>query len=109
VHVSFFRHWGFKLALLNLLICLMKGVVRVGDRTIGGEAVLAGSSSMRSGGIYVAREGDPVSCPVPSHGRTVIAEGHSAFRDNGVPVAFDGHRCACVCVLISSMPSAGAR
>ncbi|QQE82238.1 PAAR domain-containing protein [Pseudomonas putida] len=78
----------------------MRGVMRVGDRTIEGGTVLAGSSSMRFGGTHVAREGDPVSCPVPGHGRTVIAEGHSAFRDNGVPVAFDGHRCACGCVLM---------
>ena len=87
----------------------MKGVIRVGDRTLGGGTVLAGSNSMRFGGVYAARDGDPVCCPVPGHGRTVIAEGHFAFRDNGVPVAFDGHRCACGCVLISSMPNAGAR
>jgi uncharacterized Zn-binding protein involved in type VI secretion len=43
-----------------------------------------------------------------SHGRTVIAEGHPAFRDNGVPVAFDGHRCACGCALVSSLPVARA-
>ncbi|MFA7895489.1 PAAR domain-containing protein [Pseudomonas putida] len=87
----------------------MKGIIRVGDNTSGGGIVLTGSSSMRFGGIYVAREGDPVSCPVPGHGRTVIAEVYPAFRDSGVPVAFDGHRCACGCVLISSMPNAGAR
>lgn len=87
----------------------MKGVIRVGDNTSGGGTVLAGSSSMRFGNIYVAREGDPVSCPVPGHGRTVVAEGRPVFRNNGVPIAFDGHRCACGCVLISSMPNAGAR
>jgi len=87
----------------------MKGIIRVGDKTSGRGTVLTGSSSLSFDGIYVAREGDPVSCPVPGHGRTVIAEGHPAFRDNGVPVAFDGYRCACGCVLISSMPNAGAR
>jgi uncharacterized Zn-binding protein involved in type VI secretion len=87
----------------------MKGVVRVGDETTGSGTVLSGSSSMRFGGTDVAREGGAVSCPIPGHGRTVIAEGHSAFRDNGVPVAYDGHHCAYGCVLISSMPNVGAR
>jgi uncharacterized Zn-binding protein involved in type VI secretion len=30
------------------------------------------------------------------------------FKDNGVPIAFHGHRCACGCLLISSMPQASA-
>ncbi|MDD2115404.1 PAAR domain-containing protein [Pseudomonas asiatica] len=85
----------------------MKCVIRIGDRTTGGGTVLSGSTAMYFDGIGVAREGDPVDCPVLGHGRTVIAEGHAAFKDNGVPVAFDGHRCACGCALISSMPSAG--
>lgn len=87
----------------------MNGVARVDDKTTGGGTLLSGPSSMRFGGICVASEGDPVSCPITGHGRTVIAEGHSAFRDNDVPSAFDGHRCACGYVLISSMPNAGAR
>ena len=86
----------------------MKGVIRIGDKTSGGGTVVAGSSKMLFDNIGVAREGDPVDCPVPGHGRTVIAEGNAAFKDGGVPVAFEGHRCACGCVLISSMPNAGA-
>ncbi|WP_081322864.1 PAAR domain-containing protein [Pseudomonas parafulva] len=87
----------------------MKCIIRIGDRATGGGIVLSGFSTMHFGGTGVAREGDPVSCPISGHGRTVIAEGHSAFRDNGVSVAFGVHRCACGCVLVSSMPSAGAR
>lgn len=83
----------------------MKGLIRVCDVTTGRGVVLSGSTSLHFGGTGVAYEGDPVSCLVPGRGRTVIAGGHSAFRDNGVPVDFDGHRCACWCVLISSMPS----
>ena len=86
----------------------MQGIIRVGDKNTGGGTVLSGSSDMQFDGIGVAREGDPVRCLVPGHGRTVVAEGDPAFRDNGVPVAFDGHRCACGCVLISSLPVAGA-
>lgn len=86
----------------------MKGIIRIGDTTTGGGSVLNGSTSMRFGGIGVARQGDPVRCPLPGHGETQIAEGHARFKDNGVPVAFEGHLCCCGCALISSMPHAGA-
>ncbi|PNB70917.1 PAAR domain-containing protein [Pseudomonas sp. GW456-E7] len=86
----------------------MKGIIRIGDKTTGGGTVLSGSTSMQFGGIGVAREGDPVLCPIPGHGRTVIAEGHPTFHENGVPIAFNGHRCACSCALISSLPVASA-
>jgi uncharacterized Zn-binding protein involved in type VI secretion len=84
----------------------MKGIIRIGDKTTGGGTVLSGSPAMQFGGISAAREGDPVLCPAPGHGRTVIAEGHPVFRDNGRSVAFYGHRCACGCTLVSSMPEA---
>ncbi|WP_414919070.1 PAAR domain-containing protein [Pseudomonas sp. IT-P4] len=86
----------------------MKGIIRIGDKTTGKGTVLTGSAVMRFGGIGVAREGDAVMCPVPGHGRTVIAEGHPRFHENGVPIAFHGHCCACGCTLISSLPEAGA-
>lgn len=86
----------------------MKGVIRIGDKTTSGGAVLAGSSAMIFEGIGAARQGDPVSCPLPGHGPTVIAEGHSTFNDNGLPVAFNSHRCACGCSLLSSLPNAAA-
>lgn len=86
----------------------MKGVIRIGDTNTGGGRVLSGSSGMRFGGIGAARVGDSVSCPVPGHGRTVIAEGHPTFRDNGVSVAFHGHLCVCGCALMSSLPNAAA-
>ena len=73
----------------------MKGIIRVGDKNTGGGSVLSGSTNMKFCGIGVARLGDPVSCPIEGHGPTVIAEGHPTFKDNGVPVAFHGHRCAC--------------
>ncbi|MNG14668.1 PAAR motif protein [compost metagenome] len=86
----------------------MKGIIRIGDKTTGGGTVLSGSVDMIFRGLGAARQGDLVDCPVSGHGRTVIAEGHPVFRDNGVPVAFHGHRCACGCALISSLPEAGA-
>ncbi|MDD2109446.1 MULTISPECIES: PAAR domain-containing protein [Pseudomonas] len=85
----------------------MIGIVRIGDKNTAGGTVLSGSSSMLFYGVGVARQGDPVNCPVIGHGRTVIAEGHPAFIDNGLAVAFDGHRCGCGCALVSSLPCSG--
>ncbi|XXD72588.1 PAAR domain-containing protein [Pseudomonas sp. D2-30] len=87
----------------------MKNIIRIGDKTTGNGTVQSGSTTMKFGGIGVARQGDPVDCPVPGHGRTFIAEGHPTFKDNGAPVAFAGHLCACRCALTSSMSSARAR
>jgi uncharacterized Zn-binding protein involved in type VI secretion len=87
----------------------MKGIIRIGDTTTGGGKVLSGSGEMRFDGIGVARLGDPVMCPIPGHGRTTIAEGNPTYREDGVPVAFDGHLCKCGCALISSLLAATAR
>jgi len=81
----------------------MRSIIRIGDKTTGGGTVLSGSTVMIFGGIGVARKGDPVSCPILGHGPTVIAEGHPVFCDKGVPIAFQGHFCACGCLLISSL------
>ncbi|MEJ5112082.1 PAAR domain-containing protein [Erwinia billingiae] len=86
----------------------MKGIIRIGDKHSGGGLVLSGSTIMKFNGIGVARQGDPVNCPIEGHGENVIAEGHPVFKDHGVPVAFHGHRCACGCELISSLPQAAA-
>ncbi|MFJ3261739.1 PAAR domain-containing protein [Pseudomonas sp. NPDC086581] len=86
----------------------MKGVIRIGDKTTSGGTVLSGSVKMIFAGIGVARVGDPVSCPIPGHGPTVVAEGHPSYEDNGALVAFHGHRCACGCALLTSLPEATA-
>ena len=84
----------------------MKGIIRIGDKTTSGGSVLEGSPTMRFHGIGSARVGDKVSCP--AHGPTVVSEGHPVFKDHGVPVAFHGHRCACGCALLTSLPEATA-
>lgn len=86
----------------------MKGIIRIGDKNTGGGQVLSGSSSMVFNGIGVARLGDPVSCPKKGHNNVVISQGHPTFLDNGLPVAFDGHKCSCGCTLISSLPNTKA-
>lgn len=84
----------------------MLAIVRIGDKTTHGGAVLTGSCTMKFGGIGVARKGDKVSCPKEVHGPTTIVEGNPDYLDQGVPVAFHGHKCGCGCTLISSF-SAG--
>ncbi|CCP01866.1 hypothetical protein BN439_0777 [Erwinia amylovora Ea644] len=51
-------------------------------------------------------KGDNVSCPQQGHGPTTITESHPDYLDNGIPVAFHGHKCACGCTLLSSLPDA---
>lgn len=86
----------------------MKYIIRIGDTTTGGGTVISGSTGVKFEGIGVARVNDPVDCPLAGHGRTAIAQGNRAFKDNGIPIAFEGDRCGCGCVLISSMPQASA-
>lgn len=84
----------------------MKNIIRLGDKHTGGGSVLSASMKMMFHGVGAARVGDPVDCP--KHGKNVIAEGHITYKDYGRPVAFHGHRCACGCTLISSLPSVTA-
>lgn len=84
----------------------MQGIIRIGDKTTHDGSVLAGSVDMIFGGIGVARKGDKVSCPIEGHGPTSIAEGNPDYLDNGIPVAFHGHRCSCGCSLITSLQDA---
>jgi len=65
---------------------LMQGIIRLGDKTTHGGAVLSCSTTMLFGDIGVARKGDRVSCP--EHSDTTIDEGNPNYRDRGVPVAF---------------------
>lgn len=84
----------------------MLAIVRIGDKTTHGGAVLTGFCTMKFGGIGVARKGDKVSCPKDGYGSTPIIEGNPNYLDQGIPVAFHGHKCGCGCTLISSF-SAG--
>ncbi|ELN2579089.1 MULTISPECIES: PAAR domain-containing protein [Enterobacteriaceae] len=80
----------------------MLQIIRKGDKTTHGGSVMTCSGTMIFGGIGVARKGDMVSCPIPGHGPTTIIEGNPDYLDNGIPVAFHGHKCGCGCTLISS-------
>ncbi|MBZ9666320.1 PAAR domain-containing protein [Pseudomonas sp. LMG 31766] len=79
----------------------MKNIVRKGDtlRPFGG-VVLEGH--YECDGLPMACEGDAVHCN--KHGMTRIDEGSSLMQADDRPVALDGHRCACGCTLVSSLP-----
>lgn len=83
----------------------MKAFVRKGDtlREAGGE-VLAGHYLCSDQPI--ACMGDAVRCNL--HGLTEIAEGSDLVEFDGCRAALDGHRCACGCTLVSSMPDTSA-
>lgn len=85
----------------------MQGVIREGDKLSSGGVVLTGASGLKFLGRAVARVGDKVFCPLLGHGANTIAEGDEGNKCLGQPIALDGHRCACGCTLITSLPQAG--
>jgi uncharacterized Zn-binding protein involved in type VI secretion len=43
---------------------MMRNIIRIGDKTTGGGTVQSGSAVVIFRGIGVARQGDPVICPL---------------------------------------------
>ena len=80
-------------------------VVRLGDHTSHGGAVITASATHTIAGIGIARVGDQVSCPKAGHGVNKIVEGAATYTVGGRQVALHGHRCACGCTLIASLPT----
>lgn len=79
----------------------MKPFVRQGDalHEFGGE-VLTGHYLCE--GLPIACVGDAVRCNL--HGVNQISQGSELVLIDGMPAALDGHRCACGCALVSSLP-----
>ncbi|MGC6370199.1 PAAR domain-containing protein [Pseudomonas sp. K2I15] len=80
----------------------MKPIIRQGDtlREFGGK-VLEGHYVCDD--LPIACQGDAVRCNL--HGLTHIAEGCEGVQFDDCPVALHGHRCACGCTLVSSLPN----
>ncbi|MES3023918.1 MAG: PAAR domain-containing protein [Pseudomonadota bacterium] len=78
-------------------------VIRLGDKTSHGGAVLEASPHSDSGGIGIARLGDKASCPI--HGSTTIASGDMTMLVDGKPVERNGDTTACGAQLIASQQS----
>ena len=74
-------------------------VIRLGDKTSHGGAVLEASPHSDSAGIAIARLGDKVSCP--KHGNGTIASGDQTMIVDGKPAARDGDKTSCGATLIA--------
>ncbi|AWG27611.1 PAAR domain-containing protein [Burkholderia cenocepacia] len=81
----------------------MIDLIRLGDATDHGGAVITASNSMHFDGRRVARKGDEVSCPKHDIRPNLIIEGDDTMLDDGVPIARHGYRAMCGCRLISSL------
>jgi uncharacterized Zn-binding protein involved in type VI secretion len=79
-----------------------KGVIRLGDATSHGGSVVQASGILKVLGIPVARIGDSTVCPL-CKGTFPIVEGVQTCRDDGVPIAVNGHKTACGASLITSV------
>lgn len=86
----------------------LRGVIRLYDQTSHGGFVIRASGS-RYDGKPLALLGDLVACPLPGHGVNPIIEGEPTMTEHGKPVALHGHRTACGCTLISSLPETGVQ
>jgi len=86
-------------------------IIVVGDLTSHGGSVISGSPTRFIHGKAIARKGDKVSCPQTypggaPHGDNPIVEGDSSCLIDSIPVALEGHKTACGCSLIGTLPVA---
>ena len=75
-------------------------VIRLGDTSDHGGAVITSSRDYKAEGIFVARIGDILDCPI--HGPNPIVEGSVKHLNNGQRVARHGDHTACGAALIAS-------
>ena len=85
----------------------MRKVIRLGDPTTHGGAVVSAASNYSMDGIPVARMGDVCTCPIPGHSGCTIVEGDPAWTVGGIPVALEGHLTSCGAALISTFGRLG--
>ena len=74
-------------------------LIRLGDKTSHGGAVIEASPHSDIEGIGIARMGDKASCPV--HGTGPIVSGDSTLIIDGKPAARHGDKTACGAVLLA--------
>lgn len=77
-------------------------LIRLGDKTSHGGAVIEASTQSDIGGIGIARMGDKTSCPLPGHGITPIVSGDMTMIVDGKPAARQGDTTGCGATLIAS-------
>jgi uncharacterized Zn-binding protein involved in type VI secretion len=74
-------------------------LIRLGDKTSHGGAVIQASSHSDTGGVGIARMGDKASCP--RHGTVSIVSGDATLIVDGKPAARHGDKTSCGAVLIA--------
>ena len=74
-------------------------LIRLGDKTSHGGAVIEASSHSDIAGVGIARLGDRTVCP--KHGSVPIVSGDSTLIVDGKPAARDGDKTACGATLIA--------
>lgn len=84
-------------------------VIVVGDTNSSGGKVITGSRIRSIQGKGIARLGDLVDCPArypdgSLHGVNPIVEGEASNLIDSIPSALHGHKTACGCTLVGSMP-----
>ena len=74
-------------------------IVRLGDTSDHGGAVVTSAARWRCEGALIARRTDLLDCPI--HGPQPIVEGSSKWLCEGLPIARHGDHAACGAALIS--------
>ncbi|OON62805.1 hypothetical protein B0920_05060 [Massilia sp. KIM] len=74
-------------------------LIRLGDKTTHGGAVIEASGASDAGGVGIARMGDKTACPM--HGVVPIISGDMTLIVDGKPAARHGDMTACGASLIA--------
>jgi uncharacterized Zn-binding protein involved in type VI secretion len=74
-------------------------IVRLGDTSSHGGAVVGSASKWKCEGMLIARKTDAFACPL--HGINAIAEGSGKWLCEGLPIARHGDATDCGASLIS--------
>ncbi len=74
-------------------------IVRLGDTSSHGGAVISSAAKWRCEGALIARKGDAFSCPL--HGVVAIVSGSGRWTCEGAEIARQGDTTACGASLIS--------
>ena len=76
-------------------------IVRLGDTSDHGGAVVSSNTKWPCEGALIARKGDMFSCPIPGHGVNPIVTDSGKWKCEGMPIARQGDKTACGASLIS--------
>lgn len=76
-------------------------VIRLGDTSTHGGAMVTSSSKSPAEGPNICRLGDLLACPLPGHGTNPVIEASPDSLCEGKQIAREGDHTACGAALIS--------